>query len=498
MANKDDLLARLQRSLRAGTRGLILTTTEEHRALLVFEQLGDFLDCPVHTWSAASGVDHDQQPIPLAMLLTRIVHNSNLEIWLLLDGALAASESVTRRSIREFCQRSHGPVVVFVGEQAGHLVHVPELVELELPLADLAEIRQEIIKISERLLPQNNLKSATQMFFEQQGHNLAQLCLGLPTTDIQRLIHEAILQHEDALEKIPLWIAKHKSDFTPRQTFIERIDESPNGLLGGLNSLKSWLKRRALALRPTARNVGIPYPRGILLIGVQGCGKSLAARVSASLLNLPLCRLELGRLFGGTVGESEANLRKAIHIVERMAPIVLWIDEIDKGIAGVEGAASDGGTAARVLGGLLTWMQERQNPVFMVMTANRIDLLPPELLRRGRLDEIFFVDLPTADERTVILDVHLTYVPQTQLGYVPPLADSLEAFAELAHNAEGYSGAELESALIEARISAFSEDRPLAAGDFDQALQATIPLSRTRAEDITALRSWAKNRARRA
>jgi SpoVK/Ycf46/Vps4 family AAA+-type ATPase len=265
-------------------------------------------------------------------------------------------------------------------------------------------------------------------------------------------------------------------------------------MLGGLPGLKAWLRRRALALHPAARAAAIADPRGVLLVGVQGCGKSLAARVCADILGLGLVRLDPGRLFGGTVGESEANLRRLTAAAERLAPVVLWIDELDKGLVGSEGAASDAGTAARVL----TWLQERARPVFVVATANRVDALPPELLRRGRLDETFFVDLPGPDERAAIAEIHLVTAPQRRLGRAPPLADPLPDLLATARAADGLSGAEIEGAVTEARLDAFAEGRPLAAADLARGLDATIPLSRSRAPEIAGLRAWAERLARRA
>ncbi|MBK9755436.1 MAG: AAA family ATPase [Nannocystis sp.] len=270
----------------------------------------------------------------------------------------------------------------------------------------------------------------------------------------------------------------------------------PRGHARRTPGLKAWLRRRALALHPAARAAAIADPRGVLLVGVQGCGKSLAARVCADILGLGLVRLDPGRLFGGTVGESEANLRRLTAAAERLAPVVLWIDELDKGLVGSEGAASDAGTAARVLGGLLTWLQERARPVFVVATANRVDALPPELLRRGRLDETFFVDLPGPDDRATIAEIHLVAAPQRRLGRAPPLADPLPDFLATARAADGLSGAEIEGAVTEARLDAFAEARPLAAADLHRALAATIPLSRSRAAEVAALRSWATRFAR--
>jgi SpoVK/Ycf46/Vps4 family AAA+-type ATPase len=236
----------------------------------------------------------------------------------------------------------------------------------------------------------------------------------------------------------------------------------------------------------------------MLLVGVQGCGKSLAARVAAHVLDLPLLRFDPGRLFGSTLGETEGRLRRVLAAADRLAPVVLWLDELDKGLAGSDGAASDAGTTARMVGALLTWLQERRRPVFVVATANRVQDLPPELVRRGRLDEVFFVDLPDADARERITTIHLEEAPLRRYGSVPPLADAREAFTRLARSAEGWSGAELEAALVEARLDAFAQGRPLAAADFAAALASSVPLSRTYAEDIAALRAWAHTRARHA
>ena len=268
--------------------------------------------------------------------------------------------------------------------------------------------------------------------------------------------------------------------------------------LGGLDGYKSWLDRRSLAFAPEARDVAIPTPKGVLLIGVQGCGKSLAARGTADRLGLPLFRLEPGRLFQSALGGSEAQLEHNLSTVERLAPVVLWIDELEKGLAGVGAGASDGGTASRVIGRLLTWLQERTSPVFVVATANDPSALPPELLRRGRLDETFFVDLPDADARAAILEIHLRTRPGRELGTLPPLDGDPAEYATLARSAEGFSGAELEAALIEARLEAFAEHRPLNPEDLRRALASTVPLSQTRRESIEALRTWARDRARRA
>ncbi len=490
--------ARIERALRAGVRGVLLATNEEDRALELLEDAAEHLGWTPHTWSLASGVDQSG-PKPLRELLDRLASESDDALWVLLDAGPSLDAPAARRALRELAQRERGPALVLVeplGSSIARLSTIPELLVLPLPPPDLPELSRHIAWVID-LLANHRHPEATERLGPHVG-TLARTALGLPRREVDRVLAEAVLEHGPDPDAVRRFIAAAKPAALDREGMLELIEATPATELGGLRHLKAWLSRRAQALDPAARERGIPAPRGVLLLGVQGCGKSLAARVTADLLGLPLLRLEPGRLFAGTVGESEANLRRTLALVDRLAPVVLWLDELDKGLAGTEGAASDAGTTARVVGGLLTWLQERQQPVFVAATANRVDALPPELLRRGRLDEIFFVDLPDATGREAILRVHLHDVPRRRLGASPPVADEWERFAEVIRTAEGWSGAEIEAALVEARLEAFAEDRPLCAEDLRRAVQATVPLSRTRAESIAALRTWAADRARRA
>ncbi len=258
--------------------------------------------------------------------------------------------------------------------------------------------------------------------------------------------------------------------------------------VAGLDNLKSWLKKRSVAFTEKAQAFGLPAPRGVLLLGVQGCGKSLCAKAAAQLWELPLLRFDLGRMFSSLVGSSEQNLRRAIQVAESIAPAVLWIDEIDKALAGATGSSgSDGGTSARVFGTLLTWLSEKTSPVFVIATANDISKLPPELLRKGRLDEIFFVDLPNAEERAEILRIHLNKRGRP--------AEKFDVNA-LAEASEGFNGAELEEAIIAAMFDAFSNETDIDTEIVRRAIAETVPLSKTMSEDLTRLRSWASGRAR--
>jgi SpoVK/Ycf46/Vps4 family AAA+-type ATPase len=258
--------------------------------------------------------------------------------------------------------------------------------------------------------------------------------------------------------------------------------------VGGMDVLKDWLRKRVRAFSDEARAYGLPQPRGILLMGVQGCGKSLVAKTIARQWQLPLLRMDMSMIFQGYIGSSEQNMRNATKTAESLAPVVLWIDEIEKAFSGVEGSgSSDAGTTARVVGTFLTWIQEKTAPVFVVATANEVRELPPELLRKGRLDEIFFVDLPRSRERAEIFAIHLHKVRREPMKYDLP---------ELVGASRGFSGAEIEQAIIAGLHESFFDGRELETRDILKAIRDTVPLSRTMREKVEELRVWARDRAR--
>ncbi len=263
--------------------------------------------------------------------------------------------------------------------------------------------------------------------------------------------------------------------------------------VGGLDNLKRWLEKRSDAWLGAAREYHVPAPKGALITGVPGCGKSLTAKCTAALWDLPLLRLDIGRVFSGLVGSSEQNMRAAIRTAEGIAPSILWIDEIEKGFGGSDSGGGDSGTSQRVFGTFLTWMQDKSVPVFVVATANNIDRLPAEFLRKGRFDEIFFVDLPTAPERRAIWDVHLKRAADGAASGGLKVTPAL--LGALADATEGFSGAEIEQAVIAGLFDAYSERRKLTAQDLLTAVATTVPLSVTQAEQITRIRSWADVRA---
>ncbi len=258
--------------------------------------------------------------------------------------------------------------------------------------------------------------------------------------------------------------------------------------VAGLDNLKQWLIKRQIAFTERAARFGLPSPRGVMLLGVQGCGKSLCAKAVSSLWNLPLLRFDIGQMFSSLVGSSEENVRRAIQTAESVAPVILWVDEIDKALAGSSGGgSSDAGTAARVFGTLLTWLSEKTSEVFVICTANDISHLPPELLRKGRLDEIFFVDLPNERERQEILQIHLRKRNRD------PAQFDLDQLVRLS---EGFSGAEIEEAIIAALFDALSRHEELCTELIGTSLRETVPLSKTMSEQMGVLRSWAAGRAR--
>lgn len=256
--------------------------------------------------------------------------------------------------------------------------------------------------------------------------------------------------------------------------------------------MKEWLRKRQKAYEKNARDFGLQEPKGLLLLGVPGCGKSLTAKSIASNWNMPLLRLDIGKVFQGLVGSSEDNIRKTIVTAEAVAPCVLWIDELEKGLSGVQSSGStDGGVTSRIFSTILTWMQEKTSPVFVVATANNVNMLPPELLRKGRFDDIFFVDLPSAKERENIFSIHLKKRNQ----------NSSFPLQLLAKETEGFNGAEIEECVKEAMFTAYVENPvnpKLLAEHIREAIRQTVPLSTTMKEQISSLRKWAESRAKNA
>jgi SpoVK/Ycf46/Vps4 family AAA+-type ATPase len=358
-----------------------------------------------------------------------------------------------------------------------------DIVVLDFALPDLNELSE--------VLSQQLERTKMRRTSSEVREKLLKATLGLTRDEAEKVYRKAYIKAGRLTEGEVDIVLSEKKQLIRRNGILEYIEEDETlDSVGGLEELKVWLKQRSNAFTERARDYGLPQPKGMLILGVPGCGKSLIAKTTARLWSLPLLRLDMGRVYDGSmVGRSEANLRNALKTAESISPGILFIDELDKAFAGGTGSAdSDGGTSSRIFGSFLTWMQEKTSPVFVMATANRVERLPGEFLRKGRFDEIFFVDLPTSEERQDIFKIHLSKRRREEISRF-----DLEQLAKVS---DGFSGAEIEQAIIAAMYEAFAQEREFTQLDIIAAIKSTLPLSRTMTEQVTALRDWARQRAR--
>ena len=474
----------------AGYPLLVLDTAEERRWVAALSDAAEGAGKAVSVWSAAAGVhpaDLDPPGEPeltdLAAFLRALPAAEGDTLHVLVDAGPHLADPLCARLLREAL-----PTLAAEGSAVALLAAATPLpdslrgdaADVELPPPGPAELAAELAAAADLAGAAPPAGSADRLVNAARGltRDAARraFTLALSSGDDDPL--DAVVNEKRRLVR--------GGDLLEFRGLDERTDA-----IGGLQNLKAWLAKRAAAFSPEAQARGVPAPRGVLLLGVQGCGKSLTARVAARILGFPLVRLDVAALLAGEVGRSEANLRRALASVAAIAPAVLWLDELEKGFAG---SAGDGGGASdstaavrRMVGTLLTWMEDRPAPVFVAATANAVDALPPELLRRGRFDELFFIDLPNDVERRDVLDVHFT-----RGGLDPEQFD----LTELADLSEGHSGAELAEAVTTALIEAHTDGRAPAQDDFKKAIEETVPLSVTMEDQIFALREWAKTRCR--
>ncbi|NDJ51720.1 MAG: AAA family ATPase [Chloroflexi bacterium] len=380
------------------------------------------------------------------------------------------------RNLSRHLRQSRKTVIV-----VAPVLRIPQELESEITVLNLSfPTREEIQNELEHLLQQVTVR------LTQGGHDaLVKACQGLTMDRIRLGLARAVALYGGLDERaIPLMLEEKKQRV--RHTQVLEFWPSTETLedIGGMDILKAWLEQRAAAFTEEARDYGLPNPKGILMVGIQGTGKSLSAKATASLWQLPLLRLDIGRLMGGLVGESEAKTREMIRIAEAMAPCVLFLDELDKGFAGLGSSfVGDSGTSARVFGTILTWMEEKTSPVFIAATANSIESLPSEVMRKGRFDEIFFIDLPSERERREIFHVHLSKVRPDRIREFD--LDSL------AFQSERFNGAEIEQSIFEAMLMAFDQRREFSTEDILRAMSLLVPLSKTMGERIQRLQEWA-------
>ncbi len=477
---------------------IYLVSWEEQRLDAVLQDVAQNHGKALFQWSITRGLrrvsgarsisisEQSRDPAEALAAITRVTEPS---LVVLKDFHAFLDSAGVIRALRELAQdlKSTYTTVILLGPVLTIPVELEKEVSvLDVPLPsfkDLYQLLKEIVTV----VRQGN--KARVDLSREQAEQLIKAAQGLTLSEAENAFAKAIA-NDGVLDKDDIRLVLDEKRQVIRKSglleFIGAEDELQH--VGGLDELKGWLTGRNGAFGEAARKFGLPHPKGLLLLGVQGCGKSLTAKAIASQWSLPLLRLDLGRIFSSLIGSSEENLRRAIRVAESVSPAVLWIDEIEKGLAGSAGAAvTDSGVSARVFGSLLTWLQEKTAPVFVVATANRIDALPPELLRKGRFDEIFFIDLPSSAERRDIFRIHL------QRRQRDPNAFDLDA---LSGAAEGFSGSEIEQAVIAGMYYAFAESTELRQMHVMKALTEAFPLSSTMGEEIGRLREWAKNRTR--
>lgn len=385
--------------------------------------------------------------------------------------------------------KSSRKTIVFISSK----LVIPCDMEKEISILDFSlptetEIKSLLNELISGLNPENVKLT------EDEKTLLSRSALGLTMQEAENAFCRAIVNLKGLSVDALSIIHEEKNQVVKKTGVLEfvKTDLDINDI-GGLENLKKWLIRRNNSWSEKAKQYNLPAPKGVLITGIPGCGKSLTAKAMSAIWGLPLLKLDMGKIFGGIVGSSEENMRKAIATAEAIAPSILWVDEIEKGFSGLK-SGGDSGTSARVFGTFLTWMQEKTAPVFVIATANDISSLPPELLRKGRFDEIFFVDLPTAKEREKIFSVHLKKrMKNSNINHELEVSDTV--CNELANASVGYVGAEIEQIVIAAMYEAFYADRGLRKEDVLKAIKETVPLSSTQREQILSLREWAKERA---
>ncbi|SFI17004.1 AAA family ATPase [Planctomicrobium piriforme] len=485
-----DILQDLNRRILAGYSILLLRTYEEQRWEEHLSDLALDLERGLVTWSETAGpqppLDQFDTPPGVLGFLSLIEKYPSDHLFLLKDLHAHLSHPEVSRKLRDLLPRlkaTRKTLLLMSPVDTLPVELMKDVTILDLPLPGPDEFRGVLRESLSPDAPEFALSP-------REEDRLVQAVLGLTQEEARRAFAK-VLQGTDGFneELFPRLVAE-KRHLIQGSNLLEFFDlDEGLGDIGGLDGLKEWVQQRANAFSPDAKSRGISNPRGVLLAGVQGCGKSLSARAIARIFGFPLVRLDIGALLESSRGGSEQNLRDVLRLMETIAPAILWLEEIDKAFAGFDDEASNDATMSRLVGRFLTWLQEHQAPVFVVATANNVAKLPPEMLRRGRFDELFFVDLPNYHERLDIYRIHLA-----KRGWKPEKFD----LDSLSDQSEGYSGAEIEQVVNSAIIEAHAQNRLPTQADFAAARELTVPLSVTMEDEIFALREWARTRCRAA
>ena len=507
----NNITAQLSKLFRARFPYIYITTWEEERALSVIKKLAKSeklvrIPREVYVWTQTNGflldgkkVEGTSSPDKAIDFIRDCNKNAvfvmcDFHVYFGVKGRQVDYNVVRRLRdiISELKTSKFRKNVIFIASE----LLIPESMQKEvtivdMPLPTLEEIKSKL----DKMVAQNNQIDTSELD-EEGKEKLCKAALGLTLQEAENAFALSMVNDGKIDGKDLSIILSEKMQVIKKTGILEFINTDIKVAdVGGLENLKNWLNKRNNSWSESAKKYCLPAPKGVLITGVPGCGKSLTAKAMSAAWQLPLLKLDFGKIFSGIVGSSEENMRKAIKTAEAVAPSILWVDEIEKSLSGMgSNSNGDSGTSSRIFGTFLTWMQEKTAPVFVIATANNISGLPAELLRKGRFDEIFFVDLPTHRERKEIFKLHLSKRLKDK-EVASRLEVNDELFEKLADMTEGFVGAEIEQVVITALYEAFFNKRPLEFADLEATIKNVVPLSVTQKEQILALRQWANVRA---
>lgn len=466
---------------------IFINTIEEDRIeYIIRKHIKTTLNRSIYSWDFVDGYTNNpnnegfakRNPLQALELVEKLTAESPA-IFLLKDFNRFLTDISICRKLKNISRilKLQPKTIIIIGSELNipkELQDLINVIQFQLPLEN--EINQELT----RLINSLNLNINPQLL-----ESLTQACQGLSLERIRRVLSKIIVTYKTIDENSISILLNEKKQIISQTEILEYWSATETiGNIGGVDNLKSWLKKRKSSFTTQASNYGLPTPRGLLLVGIQGTGKSLTAKAIANEWQLPLLKLDVGKLFGGIVGESESRLRQTIDIAETLSPCILWIDEIDKAFT-INESKGDSGTSNRVLATFISWLSEKKKPVFVVATANNVELLPLEIIRKGRFDEIFFLDLPEKEERKQIFEIHLKeFRPKTW---------NLFDYEKLSQLSELFSGAEIRQSIIEGMYEAFSEQREFNTDDICLALNELIPLAQLESTQNLKLQNWASS-----
>jgi SpoVK/Ycf46/Vps4 family AAA+-type ATPase len=515
-----DPLARLKVLLDSSTPIVVIESVEEVRAVRLVRAACAALNLAAFEWTIASGLVRcgseagelvpdikdsasAYAPSHEALANSKAIYNSqdpaqmlgNLEAisvgaaFILKDLHRHMDEPVVVRRLRDVGQKfsENRRTIILTSPKIEIPPELQGLVEfLELPLPDRRRLRQIIDEVVVRISKDHTLQKK----LDPNGFDaVVESLRGLTEEEAERALSQALVARYALSLEIATDVLETKKALLRRSEMLEFVEaDEAFSNVGGMDNLKRWLVQRRGSWEDSARDFGLEPPHGVIILGVQGCGKSLCARAVAGEWNLPLVKFDTAAIYDKYIGETEKRIRKVFDVAEGLAPCVLWIDELEKVFAGSgpDSASADAGVSSRLLASFLSWMQDRKAPVFVAATCNNVSALPPELIRKGRFDELFFVDLPNQAERKQVLSIQLARRKRNPTEF---------DLARIATAAKGYSGAEIDAAVQTGLYAAFTEKKALTTQHLLDALAHTVPLSTTRAEEIDALREWARTRA---